>query len=340
MKNITYLLGAGASAGCIPVVSGIEGGMAQMLFRFADHSDLNLSDEAYFENCSDKTKRTIQLNFLESLKWLMKECGNHASIDTYAKKLYLRKEGELLRKLKVTLSIYLVFEQCQKGFDKRYDSFFASIVNDSVYSLPGHIKVISWNYDYQLERAYAEYTGDFRHDSIADSLNIHSKGMRPEGVARSKFGICKLNGSAFIKQDNFYQFEYADSLNSNLNLTTVESAMRNYSLLLFSNDRDCTPALSFAWEHDSDKDNNIISKAKLLTNHTNILVVIGYSFPFFNRQVDREILGDMGYLEKVYIQSPDANGLCERFESVRPDMTRDKIIARLETGQFLLPNEL
>jgi hypothetical protein len=38
------------------------------------------------------------------------------------------------------------------------------------------------------------------------------------------------------------------------------------------------------------------------TQDTEQVVVIGYSFPFFNRQTDREIFGSMANLTKIYVQ--------------------------------------
>jgi hypothetical protein len=76
------------------------------------------------------------------------------------------------------------------------------------------------------------------------------------------------------------------------------------------------------------------------TKNTEILVIIGYSFPFFNREVDRQILNSMLKLEKVYIQAPDATDLAERFEAVRDQIDPPKVIPYKEVGQFLLPNEL
>jgi hypothetical protein len=340
MKKITYLFGAGASANCLPLINGIEEGIAKMIIRFEENKEFRISDSEYFDNYQGKTKSEIQDDFISNLKWLMHECRNHASIDTYAKKLFIKREREQLRKLKVTLSVYLVFEQCLKSYDKRYDTFFASILNNSFSSLPKHLKVISWNYDYQIERAYAEYIGDYRVDSVETMLRVQNKFFRPQRISTDDFGICKLNGTANIQQDNSYSFQFTSTLDASFDLQSIESALRNYSLLLFAKQSDCFPSLSFAWENNNEDENSIVSNTKLVTKETNILVVIGYSFPFFNRQIDREIIGNMDKLEKVYFQAPDAQNLVERFESVRPDMDIKKLIPRFDTDQFLLPNEL
>ncbi|MGH2565345.1 MAG: hypothetical protein ACRDE5_12570, partial [Ginsengibacter sp.] len=267
-------------------------------------------------------------------------CRNHASIDTYAKKLFIKKKYEMLKKLKVTLSVFFVFTQCLNNYDKRYDTFFASILNRNSFTLPKNIKIISWNYDFQIERAYAEYTDDYRVDSTDSSLNIQSK-FSGHNFVEDGFCICKINGTANIVQPSFSSsFQYTEALNSTLDIKSIESALRNYAFLLFSNQSDCLPALSFAWENDNTTENNIITKTKAITKETNILIVVGYSFPFFNRHIDREIIGGMNNLEKIYLQAPDAKNLVERFESVRPDIDIKKLIPRFDVEQFLLPNEL
>jgi len=57
--------------------------------------------------------------------------------------------------------------------------------------------------------------------------------------------------------------------------------------------------LHFAWEQDYFNNQS----AKLFSNiaDTKVLVVIGYSFPFFNREIDREIFRRMEKLERIYI---------------------------------------
>jgi hypothetical protein len=70
------------------------------------------------------------------------------------------------------------------------------------------------------------------------------------------------------------------------------------------------------------------------------LVVIGYSFPFFNRLVDRRIL-NMPDLKKIYFQAPISGieNIIQSFKSIRklPIEGYEKIT---ETEQFFLPPEL
>lgn len=47
-----------------------------------------------------------------------------------------------------------------------------------------------------------------------------------------------------------------------------------------------------------------------MVSGTTILVVIGYSFPFFNREVDKQIFNELNnrVLKKIYFQDPVLNG--------------------------------
>ena len=78
-----------------------------------------------------------------------------------------------------------------------------------------------------------------------------------------------------------------------------------------------------------------------------MLVVIGYSFPYFNREVDRTIVQNMKNLEKVYIQDPYCEDVKESFEAVlsveqlgKVENGQIKIVPKKNTKQFVIPNEM
>lgn len=69
--------------------------------------------------------------------------------------------------------------------------------------------------------------------------------------------------------------------------------------------------LSFAWEDETNDTKKIFLEkrmpiAKAIAEKTDILVVIGYSFPFFNRKIDDEIFKAMKQrLFKIYLRDPN-----------------------------------
>lgn len=94
-------------------------------------------------------------------------------------------------------------------------------------------------------------------------------------------------------------------------------------------------SLSFAWEAGH---SDFLRAVTSDIAETEILVIIGYSFPFFNRGVDRLILGALNKLKKVYIQSPEASNIQTRFKATRPDEV--PFLLSSDIDQFLIPNEM
>jgi hypothetical protein len=94
--------------------------------------------------------------------------------------------------------------------------------------------------------------------------------------------------------------------------------------------------LLFAWE---DFDDNFFKKIQECVSDAQTLVVIGYSFPYVNREIDRRIIRDyMKNLKKVYFQSTEPDEIMQRFSSVRSDNV-DRISIK-DIKQFYIPSEL
>lgn len=260
------------------------------------------------------------------------------NIDSYAKKLYIRSEHEELIRLKATLSAYLVLEQAKNPLDKRYNSFFASILGSTANQFPKQLKILSWNYDYQIEKAYIGFADSKELYLAQKDLNVVSKYTK-SFIDSSEFAIFKLNGSTDISDyrgSKYYSYEI--NLDEEFGLSLIDVVLRNYTVLTRLS---CfKSSLSFAWEKNEQGEFSIADKAINGVNETNILVAIGYSFPFFNRKIDRKIIGSMNKLEKVYLQSPDAYDLKKRFNSIRNDIPDNNLIPKFSVHQFYLPYEI
>lgn len=121
-----------------------------------------------------------------------------------------------------------------------------------------------------------------------------------------------------------------------------ETLINYYINILLLKDPNVKPLLSFAWESDIDTETSIMTHALNRTKDTDILVVIGYSFPYFNREIDGKIIDNMKRLRKVYIQDPKSEGIAQRFDTIYNKGVHPKLEVKLytETDQFLFPNEL
>lgn len=339
-NKITYLFGAGASANCLPIVKKIPQKLLEFIeflesnFSSIDEKTAELSD--YYD--PSKTYSDYRKDLISDLKWLIDETKAHSSIDTYAKKLSLQGKKPEMIKLKTLLTIYFSFEQLKTSVDIRYDSFFASLLS-SIKNLPENITIITWNYDSQFELSFSEFIEYDRLSGIEDHLRIRSKDIVSN--YESGFGIYKINGTA----RNFIEGSGAKSEKSILirRSDSLDESFLRKAIDLYSQTRKgfLRPSLSFAWERSS-HEKSIIDKAARAVQNSNVLVVIGYSFPFFNREIDKTIIQCMGHLEKVYIQDPNASKIMERFNSFKASYqeTLDIVPIEKDLDQFFLPYEL
>ncbi|WP_291131902.1 hypothetical protein [Flavobacterium sp. UBA7682] len=326
--KITYLFGAGASCEALPIVNQIPKRLDGLIEKIKKNEFEFTNQETYNEINKSKILELI----VEDLRWLRDSTENHASIDTLAKKLYLKEKRSELNKLKSALSIFLILEQIINPADKRYDAFFASILDEHYSELPTNIRILSWNYDSQFEKSYAEYTDSPEWDQNRTSLRVTTKSSTRRPRADG-FNIIKLNGSHNVIGDAGHSVYEFCPTGKGYNKQIMESILKTYMDLKKTENR-LYSGLSFAWE----KEENIIEFAKQQTIDTEILVVIGYSFPYFNRNVDRAIIKNMEKLSKVYFQSPEAAALKERFATIRTDIK--DLVSISDVKQFYLPDEL
>ncbi len=337
--KITYLFGAGASKHCLPIVNEIPERIERVI-SLLEKPEFQLSDRERFDIPKlDASKLKMQETLIDDLRWVVQNAKNHASIDTFAKKLFLKEQEEEFMRLKACFSVYLIIEQIINKPDKRYDGFYASILEDEIIGFPKNLRLLSWNYDNQFEISFSEYSGSKSLKTNGSYLGTTSK-YTINRLNNTKLSLIKLNGSANLLLDevrrNYY---YLDEILEELSKEALDAIIRNYALICFGG-LGARMSLSFAWERIGAPENDIVEHAKHETADTEVLVVIGYSFPYFNRGIDREIIGNMKGLRKVYFQAPDADLLVERFQSIRDDLEPKMLVPRFDLEQFLLPNEM
>ena len=98
---------------------------------------------------------------IDDLTWVRDNALQHATIDTFDKQLYLCNRPSDYGKLKLLLASFFLTEQVIHPIDKRYDTFFANILNRNA-KIPDNIYIMTWNYDLQLYRLIENMaTGDF-----------------------------------------------------------------------------------------------------------------------------------------------------------------------------------
>ncbi|ULC59598.1 hypothetical protein MBM09_01155 [Flaviramulus sp. BrNp1-15] len=353
-KNITYLLGAGASYNALPIVKDIPNALNDFSEEF-NPSILNNSHPnssiIYKDNIINnylsqheelKNNSEYILKFHNDIVWLKKESEKHTSIDTFAKKLHLKEDYENLKRLKIILSCFFLYLQTKK-FDNRYDSFFASIL-DNLSELPGNLKILSWNYDSQLEIAFNRFSNSTI-ENTRKVLNVFSKGQKTNlnPAKPNEFCVFKVNGTTNATNNKNEIYDILLDFDSK-ELSLAEDLLELYSTK--ANYKLYNPNMSFAWENFN-QELQFYSNLRESIEKTDILIVIGYSLPFFNRKIDRFILDSMDNLKKIYVQDPKyAEGIIEKIKELIPShnikfQNRDKIEFKplSFTDQFFIPIE-
>jgi hypothetical protein len=302
-KRLTYYIGAGASFHSMPLQTDMYERLDLFLRCIAT------ATKTYAD------KQEIQ-NILNSFRRIINEVQRSTSYDAYAKELYDNNSLDLLRSAKVLLSSFFLFEHFNKEdvaifdaernsaefslmqkvkrqMDKRYRTFWGHIFNNRDRELPKSIRIISWNYDLQLEISHSIYTKLPLGDSI-NSLKIHP-------ICKSEVpSIIKLNGTAgyFYAHNepvhHISDFQYEDYNTNMKQLVDI--------IIAGCNKTYTQPYLNFAWEK-SEFQKASIERAKEIIRTTTDLIIVGYSFPRFNREIDRQILGAEDNIKSVYYQT-------------------------------------
>lgn len=370
MSKVVYLLGAGSSYGKrekdsngkdipgkilegLPIANEIPLRLQQIIELYSEPT-YNDSDT---ETSSEITVnlKNAQSALVDDLQWLYDNIKRHATIDTFAKKLFLTQKKDEYIKLKRLLSIYFKTEQLINRPDDRYDTFLASVLQRNTNGklrISNDIAILTWNYDSQFEIAYREYlTTDVNSEDIQFpeqlGIDIHSdaaKYAKPssfhdDGTRQ----IFKLNGSAAFASE-FSMGHYYAFHDGKLTERQIKQNLWTYFAPYYIDTLERKKSLlNFAWEHEK-----TVEYIELLDNAISgaeILVVIGYTFPFFNREVDTFLFKFLRKnLRTIYIQDPNANNIKESVLNIihRAGGIVDEknILLKKDIDQFFLPPEL
>ncbi len=266
---------------------------------------IELADEIKDMEGIDEENKLFRDQKVESLRELAHKSVEFGTIDTYAKYLYLLDQ-EKLADLKNTLIFFFLSEQIiKKKFDKRALIFLTTILQyQQVF--PSNIKILTWNYDFQIQTAALQFKEE-QFNTIGTSGWKHSPPLISyfpySGYKLSEDpSLIHLNGIAgyYQNDENTYDhfFNQKDIPNYNSLLSLLRKLRKNVNRYL-----------SFAWE--GDVRSNMLEIACRIVENTNVLVVIGYSFPFFNREIDKELFEVFkrnNELKKIYFQDPFNDG--------------------------------
>lgn len=313
--NVTYFTGAGASANALPVWS--QQASAMLLGESLLYKDHKIRQQDIMD--SHPNKNPFNVGSRDYLLWEMAWFGYKAfefgSIDTYAKKLYLNRSFELLNRLKLAVSVnFSLLEFTNDAhsdfrglIDQRYISLFAKILDSTkrgdVYIRPEY-SFVTWNYDLQLERAFRKFM-PYEDHKISELTGLHLSLGPDLGNRTVKKQVIHLNGyhGAFKIEDKQQLFidrkwsEIGTFISFFEEMAFITDGLRK-GKINFNN------SIRYAWENHEP---NEIDDARKIMEATQVLVIIGYSFPAFNRSIDKLLFEKMPNLKKIIVHDDKFN---------------------------------
>lgn len=275
------------------------------------------------------------LYFLLNYK-LQRAFTSQLSPDTYGKSLKISGRNEAYENFKWELSSFINFFDCICFPDVRYPNLLTNLIEFETGRIPANINFLSNNFDAAPEKSYYNLISE----SDIETTNIN--------VIRKKYGIVvspanisdvdvsasvwlKLHGSAgeLIKsgatesllqvgEPDFTDFDHMFLTNphyyteleveNNVEKKRIHAFDTWAKVLITGMSKQIKSNLRFAW--DIDNNDALISLACQKLETTNVLIVVGYTFPPFNQKNDFKLLAALcvGDFDRVVIQLPNSYG--------------------------------
>ncbi|MDA3781314.1 MAG: hypothetical protein PF487_13970 [Bacteroidales bacterium] len=313
MANITFFTGAGASYYACPIWKEQGKKMLQLARIYFKDNDLlfhQLEPKQEYKELDDGSYLIWYIGYFGA------KANKYGTIDTYAKKLFLNKNmSNELQKLKLAVSIFFVIWQYIDDdnfkrkddneifidIDPRYIQLFAAILenNSNGLFLKPSINFVTWNYDLQLEETFKIFDSTVQNlDNV--SKNIHFK------QSQNELQICHLNGYA-----GYYTYNNKECTFEMINKLSLDKILDELPNLYKSHKRKeitFDSHINYAWETDNIESEKIRNRAAEIFKETDILVIIGYSFPNFNKEIDKMLFNSLKSDVTIYYQDPKASG--------------------------------
>ena len=360
--KVVYLFGAGASFNAIPVVSG----MGMRLRTFLKYFMYNKGPQAL---------RAWHEPAVLDLKWydLVDEVNESYSIDTLARRAWLSDDMIKLSDIKQLIGAYILWEQLVKpdknnkadyvkkitstttqyreatnrfsyswdgsivdvdrlmdsevklkNYDYRYESLI-SVIAEGRYKLSDRFGFISWNYDNQVEIAVDKVFGLRNMWKPNDDGSEEIVNRKMDDMLRGRF--YKLNGSASLSNFDFEPPSRFYTECRQVELGRIRG--------LLSSSQQFSNRIHFAWENKPEFDPNRVFH---LLEEAKYIVIIGYSFPEFNREMDKKLIDKaaLGHNKKFIIQDTIENidRIESRLKSIKSGISVTKVT---DLNQFYIP---
>ena len=334
-SKVSYLIGAGASQKAHPLAktSNEKINYSTILYSFIKEN------REYFQTRIKEYPQRV--NILKEYLEIAEKCIEFGTPDTYAKWLHENKKKDEYVKLKKLISTYFSSRDYNPDNNEKFVTkpeprilpFLTSIMDNG--EIPENIKIISWNYDSQFEIAA-------KNVPVLDTDGISIKKEYLKG-----FSAYPNVTNSFPSYMQFSHIPFLIHLNAlaGFNLNTsglIDECIAPFVEMVATENM---PSLSYAWEKEDGLGvftNKRIEIANQMAEGTEYLVIIGYSFPFFNRHIDKQLLTTMSpTLKKIYYQEPNRgineDDLINKFDL---QISKEQIKMVRNPNQYHIPHEL
>ena len=307
-EKLLYYLGAGASAFALPISKSIKDEKtSQILVQGLADELINIDFDYLSSRLKDHDLAKKVVDLKGRFEDLALKANLFGDVDTYAKYLNLMSPGgHEIKELKQTISQFFAIKQLiLNARDKRYLPWLVGIMQRKIF--PENVKILSWNYDYQVQFASGQIGSfeDVKHENnsftYSPSMLPYYPNIDPTFSDFHQLSLIHLNGIAGIAK---MEWPKTGSAFQKSNINDYDSIFR------FIINNDLNSSLHFAWEN-SGYHNKLMNHVKNMIYDTTIMVIIGYSFPFFNREFDKQImtmLKGQNKFPKIYYQDPILDG--------------------------------
>ncbi len=342
--KITYFTGAGASFYSVPIINELQkqiGLLPSKVLNEGLYNNMELKElKDYIQGVVETPEGFEPYSMLLSqLRILSENSKQYSTIDTYALYTKYHNPKEYL-KVKHLINWFFTLWQSQENedyegkkkweeIDPRYIGLISAIIRkEDKILLSDNINFITWNYDTQIEKALHLFT-----DRNLSLLEVCKKSRVYPVVQNENCKIVHLNGISGFFRVNYNVFEmvvkhgvhFPDKAK-----TFAEDYSEDVKI-----EQDST-LINFSWDTET-LSNNAIQRAISLLEKTNYLVIIGYSFPLFNREADVIMMNALPYNCKIVIQNP--NFTKQMFIEYFGETFKERTIMVKEESQFFIPSE-
>lgn len=319
MANVTFFTGAGASYHACPIWKEQGEKMWQLAKEF-------LKQDSFPTFTPPNNLKTDSELLVYHIGYFGEKAIKYGTIDTYAKKLSLNSnDSKELQHLKLAVSAFFTIwhltddekfkfrkpskEQDGKflEIDHRYISLLAALVegeNGYDIKIKDNIKFVTWNYDLQIEQAFKVFLGyDISWDRLSKNLSFRQ--------GQENLQICHLNGyhGFYNILRNGNESTEENSLFDRTKLKTINDIIKEIGFAYTENLRaniTFSAHINYAWENNPIAESTRKTALKIFSE-TDILVIIGYSFPNFNKEIDKMLFSKLKSHIKIYFQDPKAS---------------------------------